>query len=174
MSKFVIAITGPTASGKSTVAKHLSKGINRCVNIDVDYVKHFVASPFIYDSSDEGVEQWRLLGSNVGSSAEKYQKAGYNVIINGYLSVDAWKSLLSHVKLSHRVLLTLDVAKNEKRDVGRSEESIMGKGWVKKHHKFFSEEPFFRDFVLIDSTNHKVEDTVTEIARLLGQNWGEL
>ena len=42
MSNFVLAITGPAGSGKSTVATRLAKQIEKCVNIDADYVKHMV------------------------------------------------------------------------------------------------------------------------------------
>ena len=174
MSKFILAITGPTASGKSTVAKHLSQKIDRCVNIEIDHIKHIIVNPFKYDRTEEGFEQWRLLGSNVGLLASKYHTAEYNVIINGYLDVTGWQALLMHVDLSHRVRLTLDIAENEKRDTNRAKEAVMGGGWVKKHHKYFSDEEFYSSFASIDSSNHEVKDTAKEIAKHIGKNWGEL
>jgi len=68
----VLAITGPAGSGKSTVAKIIANDINLCVNIDADYVKHFIVNGFIYDNSEKGVKQWELLGKNIGQLAEKY------------------------------------------------------------------------------------------------------
>mgnify|MGYP003591616781 FL=1 len=43
---FVLAITGPTGSGKSTVSEKLAKQIDRCVNIDADHIKHMIVSGF--------------------------------------------------------------------------------------------------------------------------------
>ena len=52
---FIIAITGPTGSGKSTVAKQIAGNMQHCVNIDVDVVKHFIHNGFVYDDSPEGI-----------------------------------------------------------------------------------------------------------------------
>jgi adenylylsulfate kinase-like enzyme len=84
MKPFILAITGPTGSGKSTVASRLATDIPQCVNIEVDQVKHFIVNGFIYESP-EGLAQWELLGVNIGQLAKNFHEAGYNVVINGYL-----------------------------------------------------------------------------------------
>ncbi|MBI2798501.1 (d)CMP kinase [Candidatus Saccharibacteria bacterium] len=59
-NKFVVAITGPTGSGKSAVAKRLAKQIPDCANIEVDNIKHFLVSGFKYDILPDGKKKWRF------------------------------------------------------------------------------------------------------------------
>lgn len=47
MHPFILVITGPAGSGKSTTALRLAKEIKQCVNIDVDVVKHMIVNGFI-------------------------------------------------------------------------------------------------------------------------------
>lgn len=44
MKPFILAITDPVSSGKTSVATGLAKEISQCVNIDADHVKHFIAN----------------------------------------------------------------------------------------------------------------------------------
>ena len=85
-----IAITGPTGSGKTTTAQLLAQKIDKSVNIDADHVKHFIVNGFVYDSSETGIDQWKLLGSNIGMLAKSYLDQNYTVIINGYINEPAW------------------------------------------------------------------------------------
>jgi len=159
-SSFVLAITGPAGSGKSTVADLLAKQIDMCVNIDADHVKHMVSNPFIYDDSAEGIQQWELLGHNVGVLTYNFIKVGYNVIINGYINEPTWHKILEHIELTHKVLLLPELMEIIKRDSLRREEDIMGKEAVIKHHDYFSSSHFFDDFIKIDSTTHTDQETV--------------
>lgn len=164
MSKpFVIAITGPSGSGKSTVAAKLAKEIEQCVNIDADYVKHFIANGFIYDDTSAGVKQWELLGENVGILARNFLQQGYSVIINGCINEPAWKRLRKHVELTYGILLLPDLLKVKERDAGRKPDDRMGEEAVERHHGYFSEADYFKEFVTIDSTEHTIEETVALI-----------
>jgi len=147
MSSFVLAITGPAGSGKSTVANLLAKQIDKCVNIDAaDHVKHMVSNPFIYDDSTEGVKQWELLGDNIGALATNFINSGYNVIINGYINEPAWRKIQSHIVLTHKVLLLPNMDTVINRDSLRPADYVMGKEEVKKHHDYFSSSHFFNNF----------------------------
>ena len=160
---FIIAITGPTGSGKSTVAKQIANSVSNCVNIDVDVVKHFIHSGFIYDDSPEGIAQWELLGINLGQLAANFKQAGYNVVVNGYLNVPAWSKLQSFVSFDSRFLLSPDIQTIIERDASRSEDDTMGEKAVRTHNTFFSTDPYFDDFIKINSTEHTVQETVAII-----------
>ena len=101
MKSFILAITGPTGSGKSMTASKLSKEIERCVNIEVDHVKHMIVNGFIYGNVPEGVPQWQLLSTNIGMLAKNFQDAGYSVIISGYLKESSWENIQKRVTLDY-------------------------------------------------------------------------
>lgn len=160
---FIIAITGPTGSGKSTTANEVAKKVDKCVNIDVDVVKHFIHNGFIYDATPEGIAQWQLLGTNIGQLARNFQESGYNVVINGYLNEPAWDKLQSFVAFSFRFMLLPDITMILKRDKTRNAEDFMGEEAVRAHTNYFSTEPYFHDFISIDSTTHTVQETAVMI-----------
>src|SRR4051812_44877857 len=105
---FVLAIIGPSGSGKSAVASNLAKQTEKCVNIEVDHIKHFVVSGFSYELTPEGTkkwnfDQWELVGDSIGLLADNFLKAGYNVIINGYMDEPGWRKLEGHVTPTHKI-----------------------------------------------------------------------
>jgi hypothetical protein len=170
--KFVLAITGPTGAGKSTVAEKLAKQLDRCVNIDADHIKHMIVSGFYKDDSNAGgwgFNQWGLVGDSIGLLTKNFLDAGYNVIINGYLDEPAWTNIQKQVTVSYKVLLLPDLDKVTQRDAGRREDIRMGGEAVKEHHSHFSTDSFFQDFVKVDTTAHTEEDTVNELLKMLSR-----
>ena len=166
---FVLVITGPAGSGKTTSARQVAKLVDKCVNIDVDHVKHFIVSGFIYDhSSSEGIKQWELLGDNIGLLAHNFIDAGYNVIINGFLDEISWTSLQKHVDFTNKVLLLPALDTVLQRDAGHDAEVAMGDEAVKEHHDYFSTNTFYDDFVKLDTTSHTVDETVQKIIEIAG------
>jgi adenylylsulfate kinase-like enzyme len=167
MKPFILAITGPTGSGKTTTASELAEQIDRCVNIDADTVKHMIVTGFIYGDSGAGIPQWELLGTNIGMLAKNFQEAGFNVIINGYINERAWKNIQEHVALTHKVLLLPHVDTNIQRDAGRHADIKMGGETVKVHNDYFSNTSIYDDFTQLDSTEHSIEETVHIIKEML-------
>lgn len=160
---FIIAITGPTGSGKSTIAKEIAKRVDKCVSIDVDVIKHLIHSGFIYDETPEGIAQWELLGTNIVQLARNFHESGYNVIINGYLNKPAWSKLQSFVSFDSKLMLLPDIETTIDRDAARIADDFMGEEAVRTHTAYFSTDPYFDDFIKINSTSQTISETVSAV-----------
>ncbi len=172
MKRFVLALTGPTGAGKTTLAEKLSKQLPRCVNIDADYIKHMVPSGFSLELYDDGTENWKyneweLVGENIGLLAANFQDNDFDVIINGYIDKSSWKEIEKHIRITHKVLLIPDLAVNHARNSQRAENNQMHQNDVERHHKYFSSDIMFEDFVKIDSSSQSVEETEQQIQAIL-------
>lgn len=163
MSSLIIAaITGPTGAGKSTISQELSKRLPKCVNIDVDQVKHFIVSGYRYEEGDNGLDQWRLLGKNIGMLAANFHNEDYNVIINGYLPQSSWQEIENYIQLTNKILLMPSIDIVSRRDEGRDEMARMGSEAVNDHYAFFSTDNY-ANFERIDSSNQTTEETIDEV-----------
>jgi len=168
MSNLVIAITGPTGSGKTTVAKILTKKLGKCVNIDADHIKHMIEYGFhkkiMSDgSTDWEYSEWELVGESIGLLVTNFQKRGFDVIINGYIGSEGWDSLSGHSNRINKFLLLPDINTIKTRDGNRAEDLIMGEKTVDEHYKQFTSDNIFKDFVIIDSSNQTAEETAQVI-----------
>jgi hypothetical protein len=173
---FVLAITGPTGSGKSTVAEKLAKQVDRCVNIDADHIKHMIVSGFYKDETNPGgwsFNQWGLVGDSIGLLAANFLKEGYKVIINGYIDEPAWTNIQKQVTITHKVLLLPHLDTVTQRDAGRNEDVRMGKDAVNEHHAHFSSDDFFSDFMILDTTNHSANETAKKVMEILDESGKE-
>jgi len=169
---FILAITGPTGSGKSTVREKLAKTLDRCVNIDADHIKHMVVSGFYFNknSSDDesgwGFNEWELVGESIGLLAQNFLKHNYDVIINGYIDPPAWIELEKLVTIDHKVLLLPRVDEVIIRDKARNPDIHMGEPAVRRHHSHFSTHDSFHDFTVIDTSDQTLDETVEKIRNI--------
>ena len=167
---FVLAITGPTGSGKTTVSEKLASSLEACVNIDADHVKHMILSGFYEDDLNPGgvsFNKWELVGESIGLMASNFLRKGFDVIINGYIDEPAWAEIQKHVTLTSKVLLLPELDVVIARDHARSLEVRMGEQSVKRHHKYFSNDSAFDDFIKLDTTYQTEDQTVAEVLKLL-------
>ena len=168
MNNLVIFITGPTGSGKTTVSKMLTKKINKCVNIDVDHVKHMIEYGFTKKELSNGTidwqySEWKLVGDSISLLAQNFIKEGFSVIINGYIGDDGFSSLNKRLNLTHKFLLLPNIQAIQKRDGGRLGDLKMGSEMVQKHYDKFNSDNKFIDFIKIDSSKQTPEETIQSI-----------
>lgn len=170
MKQFVLAITGPAGAGKSTVGEKVAKKFERCVNIDVDHVKHMIVSGFYKDDDNPagwGFNQWGLVGDSIGLIAANFLKEGYSVTINGYLDEPAWSNIEKHLVINHKVLLLPKLEAVISRDSRRHNDRALGEASVKEHFKTFSTESLYDSFEKIDTTELTVDETVDRIISII-------
>lgn len=96
MSKLII-LRGPSGSGKSTTAKELfSKAKNRICLIDQDYYR-FIFKPVGGGSKPNSSTIHKMIESNVLIALED----GYDVILEGILSVKSYSEVLERIFAKH-------------------------------------------------------------------------
>ena len=167
----VVAITGPTGAGKSTIARRFCETTDSWATVEVDELKRFLVSDFLYDTSNEGLKQWRLLGENAGLIAENLLRAGYNLLVEGFLDAAGWQAVEERVTLNAKLLLDPMPEVAIARDSERDEDDRMGADAVRQHIRYFEHEPYFESFTRIASTNQDVDGTLRDLkAHLSGMN----
>lgn len=78
----LLILTGPSASGKNSVANELVKLLDTCVVIDVDIVRQMLVKPHVPPWQDEEGHRQRLLGvQNACDLAKNFLEQTFNVII---------------------------------------------------------------------------------------------
>jgi len=165
MSKNLIIITGPTASGKSTVAKLLCKKYKKCVRLDIDRIKHFVETGFKYDNSVEGKRQWNLCAENVIFLTKNYLKNDYTVIIEGVLGsivdIKEWKMIFKELKPKYKFLLFVNKNQLNLRNKMRDKKVQLTRKDIDRHFSKFSSEFYKNYFEVIENNN--LTETVENI-----------
>jgi len=161
----IIAITGPTGAGKSTVAKALCNKFDRSVRIDIDRVKHFIEHGFVYDNSPEGRGQWKLCVDNIATLAQSYADAGYTVIIEGYLKIESpgWADIFQKIPTQNKFVLLPSLEANKARNLERNEQMQMDEKSIERHFTYWSIHCNAQGFASIDSSSDTLEDTVENI-----------
>ncbi len=170
--QFILALTGPTGSGKSTIAEKLAKSLNKCTYIEVDHIKHMIVSGFSYELNSDGTkewsyDQWELVGQSIGILAQNFLHHGYDVIICGYLPEEAWIRIEDDIEISHKVLLWPQAQENYERDASRSEDFRLGQATIDTHRQYFTSTDYFKGFTKLDTSGHSLDESLYAIERLL-------
>lgn len=165
MKNTLIIITGPSASGKSAVAKLLSKKYKKAVRLDIDRVKHFVENGFIYNESKEGKKQWKLCTNNIILLTKNYLKNGYVVVIEGVLeNQENWRKIFKELPTLNRFLLSSSKKELYSRNKTRSKKFIMLKKDIDQHFSDFNDKFYLKYFSLIE--NVELDKTVESIYKI--------
>jgi len=165
----VFLITGPSAAGKTTVARLLARRFPRGVHLEGDVFRRSVVSgraEMTPSPSDEALEQVRLRYRLAAAAADAYFDAGFTVVLE---DVVAGEELPGFVELIasrplHVVVLLPSVATIRSRDE-RRENNAYTRWQVEELHSGFAERTP-RMGTWLDNSNQEPEETVTEILAL--------
>lgn len=138
-NKFII-IRGPSASGKTTVAKEIfKKAKNKTVLIEQDHYR------FIFKPAGGGSKpNSEIIHKMIEHNASTALKHGYNVILEGILSVKSYQKIIEKLIKSHEgesFIFYFDVSFKEtlKRHQNKKESKEYGeekmKKWYPSAHK---------------------------------------
>lgn len=107
----VILVTGPMASGKSTVANLLAASFPKGVHVEGDVFRRFIVSgrhEMTPEPSEEALAQLRLRYRLSAEIAEGYARTGYTVVVEDVVAgslLNAFVDLFTHRPLHLVVLL---------------------------------------------------------------------
>lgn len=148
---FMILIYGPMGSGKTTVAKLLSKKLKRTAHIGLDRIKWFI-SDFKRNTNDNGITR-----NVIYSMVNEYFKNGINILLEqgmGIEHIERFKKIAQKNKAELFVFkLNADKKILDQRVKERSIE--LGKDFpkmhIKKNYKLFLENNY-KEAIEIDTS----------------------
>lgn len=78
----ILILTGPPASGKTTIGPLIAKQLERCAVVDVDLLRHMVVQPHVAPwRGAAGQAQLQLGVQNACALARKFRQEGFAVVI---------------------------------------------------------------------------------------------
>ena len=171
----IIAITGPTGSGKTSVSLALAKKLDRCVFIEVDHIKHMIISGFYKEIDENNKEkwlysEWKLLGETIGVISNNFVNKGFNVVVGGYLHNEGWEELEKQTNIDYKFILIPSKETIKIRDVERDSKYYMGEEAIQEHIDYIENNELFKDFTAIDSSEQTVDETVDYIFSRINMN----
>lgn len=162
----VVLVTGPMASGKSTVARALAVTFPKGVHVEGDVFRRFIVAgrhEMTPEPSEEALTQLQLRYLLTSEVAERYARAGYTVVVEDVVAgplLSEFVNLFTHRPLHLVVLLPTEEAIAQ-REAGRT---VLGyEDWsVQRLYGVFAEETE-RLGLWLDTSGDTPEKTVREI-----------
>lgn len=112
MESLVLAISGPSGVGKSTVAHLLSQQIAPSVLLSADAFAGFIANGFIEQWRDEAAHQNEILGVVIAVAAMQFAEGGYTVLLDGHTFPEGFDEIAAVCRArrvpAHYVVLRAD------------------------------------------------------------------
>jgi chloramphenicol 3-O-phosphotransferase len=162
----VVLVTGPMASGKSTVAKALAATFPKGVHVEGDVFRRFVVSgrhDMTPEPTDAARAQLRLRYRLSAEVAEHYARTGYTVVVEDVVAGPLLREFVS--LFTHRPLHLVVLMPNEEAIAQReADRAALGYAdWtVRRLHGVFAEETE-RLGLWLDTSTQTPEQTVREI-----------
>jgi predicted kinase len=162
----VFLITGPPASGKSTVGRLLARLLEPGVYLEGDFFRRCVVSgrqEMTPDPSPDAIAQLRLRYALTTQAADSYFDAGFNVVVEDVVAGPALAEVTSTIRSRplHVVVLLPSVAAIAERDAARAATAYSQWTAEELHDGFATGTP--RVGLWLDNTNQSPEETVDAI-----------
>ncbi|MGI8551112.1 MAG: NUDIX domain-containing protein [Dehalococcoidia bacterium] len=131
----VILIIGPSAAGKSTIARSLCRHFERSAHIEVDLLRHMVISGYASPvpgvaNPFEAAQQKDLALANVASLARNFSLAGFQTVIDTVIEspeeLDGYLEPFAGLAKTYVVTLLPSAASLRERDGGRTPDVRQG------------------------------------------------
>lgn len=163
----ITLITGPAASGKSTVADIMSKRLGLCAIIKIDDIKDMMPDGFYLDEHNNWhYKKWNEVARVIDTLVGTFNNYG-DVIIEGYLNNEVLKNMKTVPDV--KILLKPDLDMALERNKHRPPHVFLDESSIRKHFENFSE-PCFSSFYTIDSTNQSERQTAQDIIKLIDKS----
>jgi chloramphenicol 3-O-phosphotransferase len=162
----VYLITGPMASGKSTVAGLLAERFERGVHVEGDLFRRSIVTGRVEmtpDAAPEAVEQLRLRYRLAAAAADAYHQAGFAVALEDVVAgelLDEYTSMIRS-RPCHVIVLMPSVDVIAAREAGRGDKGYTRWKVEELYEVFAATTP--RVGVWLDTSRQTAEQTVDEI-----------
>jgi len=168
----IFLITGPSASGKSTVARLLAERFERGVHLEGDLFRRSIVAgrrEMTPDPSQEALRQLRLRYRLAATAADAYFEDGFTVVLEDVVAGPLLGECVALIKSQplHVVVLVPSLRKVAARDAERANTGYAHWPVERLYELFTRETP--RLGLWLDTSDQPPEQTVDEIlARTLG------
>lgn len=162
----VFLITGPSASGKSTVARLLAERFARGVHLEGDFFRRSIVSgrhELTPDPAPEALRQLRLRYRLAAAAADAYFEQGFTVVVEDVIAgpMLAECTALIRSKPLHMVVLLPSVETIAAREAARETKGYANWSIEQLYDAFVNDTP--RRGLWLDNSDQAPERTVAEI-----------
>lgn len=169
----VLLLSGPPASGKTTLARLISERYDRVAHIDVDLIRRLRSAGLVapWRAEPELTRQRHLASLNAAGLARNFIASGVGVIIKDIILPDSMQWYVDELQASgvriHLVRFLPSLQDCNARNRARREERVRPV-WLTKVYEFFVAAGDFGG-VSIDSTDQSPLETADSIQALTTQ-----
>lgn len=169
-SNFVILITGPAGSGKSSVANELAKKFERSAVIEVDTLRGMIKSGYVrpWPHTDEVDSQLSLSAKNACGLANNLLEKGFNVFIDdvvGKKLFEQYSNFFMDRNFKAFLLLPSPEALLARFDNRGANDELRER--TAELHKKFSDKRDQLNWQTIDSSEQSLEETAEQIYKAI-------